>query len=324
MISKTYKSASLYLCLIAVVIALGALSVIAQEGNQKPDARKETLQQTLLLLDKIEAESPKSQADLVKLREKILALYRSPQVESRADEPDVNFARQNSQTRGRTRTSKNPNLRSPKHRNVDWKPFYDSLNGLSNNSLIAKIFEKIQRQTALDYTDARRYVMLTVDNYDNYIECIYTGKVISAQTMPKNDVMNIEHSWPQSKGAKGIAKSDMHHLFPTDPVANSTRSSLPFGIVDNPSWEEGGSECDGDVFEPRPKYRGNIARALFYFSVRYKYRIDGDEEQVLRKWNKDDPVDANERARNDRVEQIQGNRNPFVDHPELADRINDF
>ncbi|MFZ5949111.1 MAG: endonuclease I family protein [Candidatus Rifleibacteriota bacterium] len=316
MISKTYKSASLYLCLIAVVIALGALSVIAQEGNQKPDARKETLQQTLLLLDKIEADSPKSQADLVKLREKILALYRSPQIESRADEPDVNFARRNART---SRTSRNN-----RSRNEDWNGFYTSINNLNNTELISKIFEKIQRQKALDYTDARRYVMLTVDNYDNYIECIYTGKVISANTMPKNDVMNIEHSWPQSKGAKGIAKSDMHHLFPTDPVANSTRSSLPFGIVDHPSWEEGGSKCDGDVFQPRPKYRGNIARALFYFSVRYKYRIDSDEEQVLRQWNKDDPVDANERARNDRVEQIQGNRNPFVDHPELADRINDF
>ncbi len=316
MISKTYKSASLYLCLIAIVIVLGALSVIAQEGYQKTDARKETLRQALLLLDKIEAESPKSQADLVKLREKILALYRSPRVERRASEPDVNFARRNSRT---SRTS-----RGNRSRNEDWISFYNSIASLNNNELIAKIFEKIQCQKAIDYTDARRYIMLTVDNYDNYIECIYTGKVINAKTMPKNDVMNIEHSWPQSKGAKGIAKSDMHHLFPTDPVANSTRGSLPFGIVDNPIWEEGGSECDGDVFEPRPKYRGNIARALFYFSVRYKYRIDGDEEQVLRQWNKDDPVDANERARNDRVEQIQGNRNPFVDHPELADRINDF
>lgn len=293
-------------CIILVVIALGALSVIAQEGNDKQSARKELLQDTLRLLDKIEADFPQSQADVVKIRERVYGIYKNPIVidQSRTS-PEASFARR-------------------KNRNEDWRQFYNSVAGLRDQELTRKLVEKLQRQKALEYTDARRYVMLTVDNYDNKIECIYTGKIIPANKMPKTEQMNIEHSWPQSKGAKGIAKSDMHHLFPTDPVANSTRSSLPFGIVDDPSWAEGGSECDGDVFEPRKKFRGNIARALFYFSVRYSKRIDRDEEEVLRRWNKEDPVDANEKVRNDRVEQIQGNRNPFVDHPELAERISDF
>jgi endonuclease I len=310
-LQKRYSNLK-YACLIIVVIALGALSGFAQEGKGQQSARKELLQKTLRLLDKIENESPQSHADLVKVRERVLGIYKNPIILSPSvDEPQTNFAR---------RSSRN----SRSNRNDDWRQFYNSLASLSNDALQTKIRQKIQNQKAIEYRDARRLVMLNVDNFDNQIECIYTGKKVDADQMPKSQVMNIEHSWPQSKGAKGIAKSDMHHLFPTDPIANSTRSSLPFGMVDDPSWEDGGSKCDGEVFEPRPKYRGNIARALFYFSVRYQMHIDRDEEEVLRRWNREDPVDANERARNDRVEQIQGNRNPFVDHPELADRISDF
>jgi endonuclease I len=206
----------------------------------------------------------------------------------------------------------------------NWNEFYAGLDGLRDKALLEAIKKGIGNHRSVDYTDARRFVMLQIDNYDSYIECIYTGKVIPARQMPKSTTMNIEHSWPQSKGATGIAKSDMHHLFPTDPIANSTRSSLPFGMVDNPKWAEGGSECDLKKFEVRSKYRGNIARARFYFSTRYGKLISGNEEEVLRRWHKEDPVDANEKARNDRVEEVQGNRNPFIDHPELVEYIADF
>jgi endonuclease I len=53
-------------------------------------------------------------------------------------------------------------------------------------------------------------------------------------------------------------------------------------------------------------------------------RIDRNEEETLRQWNKEDPVDAKEMARNDRIENFQHNRNPFVDCPEFIDRISDF
>ncbi|RYZ68005.1 MAG: nuclease, partial [Proteobacteria bacterium] len=80
----------------------------------------------------------------------------------------------------------------------------------------------------------------------------------------------------------------------------------------------------GHFFEPPDAHKGNVARALFYFSVRYNIKIDPIEENFLKAWNKADPVDQEESGRNEAIMKIQGNRNPFVDFPELADSIGDF
>lgn len=304
---QNFRQKSMWLW--AVIIALVSLAGYAQfaDGNLDGYSSEKLLNDAKLLLDKIELDSPRSHSDLVKLREKIEAIYNTSQIQG-ADSaaPDLLIRK-----------------KSPRRR-TDWSGFYASLKGLKDARLKEALHKGIKNNRSLDYTDSRRYVMLEIDNYDSYIECIYTGKVIPARQMPNTTTMNIEHSWPQSKGATGIAKADIHHLFPTDPVANSTRSSLPFGIVDNPKWAVGGSECDLKKFEVRRKYRGNIARALFYFSIRYGKLIDRNEEEVLKRWHKEDPVDANEKARNDRVESVQGNRNPFIDYPELVDYIADF
>ncbi len=284
-----------------------AISVTAQEGASAENTRAKVLRDAVDLLNKIELEVPQARSDLVKLHEKLQFLYQSPQFADSSSEPEFMYAR-----------------RTSRRRNTDWNGFYNSLKGLKNNELRQRLEKQISNQISCDYTSARRHVMLEIDNKDGYIECVYTGKVIAAREMPSNNVMNIEHTWPQSKGATGVAKSDMHHLFPTDPVANSTRSSLPFGMVDTPVWKSGGSECDRRCFEIRKKNRGNSARAIFYFATRYGKSISKSEEDALRSWNREDPVDASERARNDRVESVQGNRNPFIDRPELIDNINDF
>jgi endonuclease I len=67
-----------------------------------------------------------------------------------------------------------------------------------------------------------------------------------------------------------------------------------------------------------------MARAMFYMSVRYWMPLDDDMEEDLRVWNVLDPVDDSERERNERIKAIQGNRNPFIDDPELVDQITDF
>ena len=150
------------------------------------------------------------------------------------------------------------------------------------------------------------------------------------QVRPDGQVMNTEHTWPQSRGADKLPeRSDLHHLFPTIPGANSRRSNNRFGTVIDVDWEQGGSElgfdADGDKrFEPRPSHRGNVARALFYFATIYQADIPAGEEAVLRQWHVDDPVDARERQRNQRVANLQRSRNPFVDFPQLVDRISDF
>ena len=154
--------------------------------------------------------------------------------------------------------------------------------------------------------------------------------------VPDNTVINVEHTWPQSrftgKYRTDIQKADLHHLFPTDSQMNSVRGNNWFGevvkdtkVLKCKNVRFGKPSVGGhDVFEPPKEHRGNVARALFYFSTRYDLPIDPTQETFLRKWNKEDPVDEEELDRNNKIAAVQGNRNPFVDYPELADKILDF
>lgn len=154
--------------------------------------------------------------------------------------------------------------------------------------------------------------------------------------IPDNTVINIEHTWPQSKFNrrfdKDTQKSDLHHLFPTDSRLNSIRGNQWFGEVekDTQTLDCGGSrfgvgEGDSDeIFEPPQNHKGRVARALFYFSLRYDLQIPPDEEAVLRKWNRENPPDAEELDRNNKIFEAQHNRNPFVDYPNMVDSIGDF
>jgi deoxyribonuclease I len=152
--------------------------------------------------------------------------------------------------------------------------------------------------------------------------------------IPSNSVINVEHTWPQSKfggSSKESQKSDLHHLYPTDSELNSIRGNHPFGVVENPMMvtkcpiSQIGDNAQGElVFEPPAAQKGNVARAIFYFSVRYGLKVDKSQEDILKQWNKDDPPDEFEIKRNDEIEKFQGNRNPFIDDSELVDLVNDF
>ena len=80
--------------------------------------------------------------------------------------------------------------------------------------------------------------------------------------------------------------------------------------------------CSGE--RPGLNRRGNIARAYFYMSFQYKIPIQSEVEDMLREWHFNDPPDDWELARNDRIEAVQGNRNPFIDYPEWVERVGDF
>lgn len=164
----------------------------------------------------------------------------------------------------------------------------------------------------------------------------FRGAKPGPHKIPNHDVLNAEHTWPQSHFSSAFPKedqkSDLHHLFPTDTQMNSKRSSLPFGDVGRDDeilkCKESrlGSSTQGSetVFEPPLSHKGNVARAMFYFAIRYKMQIHPNEERYLRDWHKRDPVDAAELGRNEKIFSLQGNRNPFVDFPELVDKISDF
>ncbi len=203
-------------------------------------------------------------------------------------------------------------------------------------------------QTPLGYENARRRLFGEVDiqedsrGYffkDRYCNKEYARKDIAPGSIPGVDILNCEHTWPQSRFSRSfptnLQKGDLNHLYGVSSTANSLRSSYPFGEVSSGGHPSSG--CDVStlgksaapgggplVFEPPQEHKGNVARALFYFSVRYKLPIDPKQEAVLRQWHKDNPVDEADRERNEKVFKIQNNRNPFVDFPELVDDIADF
>lgn len=201
-------------------------------------------------------------------------------------------------------------------------------------------------QKSLGYRGARKVLFgklhLEEDSNGYYIKDVYCRKKITnsqtqigPNTIPNHTLLNCEHTWPQSKFSrrfeKGMQKSDLHHLFPTDSRANSTRGNNEFADVSgDPLEDECGASRSGvpkggyEFFEPPTEHKGNVARALFYFSIRYQIKISERQEAYLREWHIQDPVDASERERNQTIFEIQKNRNPFIDYPELVDRIQNF
>lgn len=218
--------------------------------------------------------------------------------------------------------------------------YYRDAQGLQGGDLLRTLAGIVSRHKVLSYDRARDVMFADVDDLDDddVVECDYTDRKLAGVTDRRSAYregkgFNAEHTWPQSLGAVGSAKSDLHHLFPTDCHANSKRSSFPFGEVVNVVWSEGGSKLGRDsrgrmVFEPRDEQKGNTARALFYFYTVYgkqanlsNFRV---EQETLVKWHRQDPVTSLDRERNDAVYRYQGNRNPFVDHPEFVQAVGTF
>ena len=164
----------------------------------------------------------------------------------------------------------------------------------------------------------------------------------------EGDCYNREHVWPSSWfGGGSPMKNDLHHVFPTDGYVNNKRGNEPFGQVGQPYWTSANGsmlgrtdQCDVNttVFEPITSHKGDVARAIFYMATRYQgedsdwsssvattgARIEPWAESVLRAWHIIDPVDAKEIARNNAVFELQGNRNPYIDHPEWLCLIGDL
>ena len=218
---------------------------------------------------------------------------------------------------------------------------YKSTQGLSGEPLKAALKTIAQQgHTVLGYTTARDRMYGNIDSNNGVdsIECIYTGRKAKFNTRAgaTTNNFNAEHTWPQSKfGSVDPMQSDIHHLFSSDEVANSTRSNYAFGkVVSNVSWSVGGSKLGigfggVTVFEPRDAHKGDCARAMFYFIVRHAnhgnfWTESSYAESAFREWNRNFPPTQKSKSRNNGIALYQGNRNPFVDHPEFVDRINNF
>lgn len=168
----------------------------------------------------------------------------------------------------------------------------------------------------------------------------------------EGDCYNREHIIPQSifNEAQPM-KSDAHFIVPTDGKVNGYRNNYPFGMVGTATYtSQNGSKLGqasnsgyaagytGIVFEPINEFKGDIARMYFYFATRYQNVITGFNPyamfngtnnqvfsptflEILKHWHTQDPVSQREIVRNNAVYARQGNRNPFIDHPEWVEVI---
>lgn len=199
--------------------------------------------------------------------------------------------------------------------------------------------------SAFETTDERNFDSRVIwfDMYSNIIQSVEAG----------HTGMNIEHSVPNSwwggKTGSIAAYSDIVHLNPSNADANNRKSNNPLGeISGTPSWTNGITSIgaptavtgggSATVFEPADEYKGDFARAYFYVFTVYNdipwksesaYMYDTESPltlqpwayQMLLDWSAMDPVDSREIKRNDEIYAIQGNRNPFIDLPVLAEYI---
>ena len=220
---------------------------------------------------------------------------------------------------------------------------------LTGESLQQFILQEYSVSNPLGYNGARDQIYVSIDNVNGQIIGVYTGYTITSnnRTDAFSKGINTEHVWPQGLFNRDEPmRGDIHHLFPTRVEANSARSNYPFDeIPDNQTdkWfylssESSGipsanidlhSELDnGRAFEPREDFKGNVARAIFYFWSVYQTRAVVKDDvsffngmkDVLYDWHKLDPVDEAEWNRSLGAEQAQGNRNPFVHDSTLVER----
>lgn len=139
--------------------------------------------------------------------------------------------------------------------------------------------------------------------------------------------LNCEHVVPQSWFGKAQpARGDLHHLFACEMRCNSHRGNLPFDEFKNSrdNWRNDcGSIGSGGSFEPAGG-KGPAARATLYFLLRYPgvvNRYDAQDIQLMQDWSRRYPPTLWEKHRNAAIEELQGNRNPLIDFPDMAEKI---
>ncbi len=229
--------------------------------------------------------------------------------------------------------------------------YYKSLEGKKDAELKNEIYNLIHNFTRVSsYTDLPKYFQRT----DVYPESSRWWDMYSDIPLyaPSFKGLNREHSFPKSwwGGSTSVgAYVDLNHLYPSEAAANMAKSNYPLGEVDTAEkvkFENGistvgypvtgqGGGCPW-VFEPDDEYKGDFARTYFYMATcyqdltwKYTYMVSqnlyptltGWAAQMLMRWHKKDPVSEKEIDRNNMIYQIQNNRNPFIDRPELADYL---
>jgi deoxyribonuclease I len=186
----------------------------------------------------------------------------------------------------------------------------------------------------ISYDEARKQIFTKVDvevdeNGRKVVHSCYSKDVYVVDgRIPDDKDMNVEHSWPQSKLKResnfSVTRSDLFHLYPSDSKLNSERGSNPFTEFPGLTNEEWKSRFSSEEFEPPVEHRGRLARSMLYMAVAHGMQIDSEEESLFKKWNSEYPVQDSEKTRAERIQQAQGNMNPFIENPSWVDLIENF
>ncbi len=219
---------------------------------------------------------------------------------------------------------------------------YEALSVLSEEALYAALAELMTstHKRESTYSNCRDMAVKTdCENNDGRVTLIYTSfSATRAQFGGSGAAWNREHIWPKSLGGFDTLGpgADLHHIRPSDVKVNADRGNYKYGNVSNggnvtASAMVGttfvGGTRSGGYFEPLDNAKGDIARICLYVYVRYgndaSYRCGNiatvfESVDVLLEWCALDPVDTWEMGRNEVVGAYQGNRNVFIDYPELA------
>ncbi len=234
--------------------------------------------------------------------------------------------------------------------------YYNSLD-TGSASFVTSLHNLINPHTKISYGqfDETNVVFVSRDTLTTkkVVTCVYSGENYVYTPPFAWTTFSREHtychSWMPTNPADSPERpeySDQHHLFPTNQNnANGVRSNHPLGVVTNVTssyllGKYGTNSLGESVYEPRNSHKGDAARALLYMAVCYN-GVDGydwtfnhlntvilppqseapQSVDLLIQWHNQDPPDQWEKDRNDYIFSIQGNRNPFIDHPEYVAKI---
>jgi len=230
--------------------------------------------------------------------------------------------------------------------------YYQDAWGEDGDDLREALYDIISVHSKLPYSSSSTdtWDVLKVSDADpanaSNVRLIYAGVAVNGpQEYNGGNGWNREHVWPRSLGgfttSAGVG-TDVHNLKPADGGLNSLRSNHEYddlgtgGSAVNYNGNATGNRFNASagIFEPRDDIKGDLARIIMYMDVRYE-GAGGEPDLVLREalnsggttfavlstlldWHFQDTVSAFELRRNHVIDSMQGNRNPFIDHPELA------
>ena len=259
--------------------------------------------------------------------------------------------------------------------------YYDGTSGITGYELKSKLHDIVSTKTITwhygdlpnfygqtdldkyydyDYSNTTYLLDIYSNNPTGTTAYHYTKENLISSVGAEGLGYNREHMMPQSSFNSNYPMySDLFFVIPTDARINQLRSNYPYGIAGTTNYYTftNGSKISkngtpnsgytGRVYEPHSEFKGDIARSLLYYVVRYEGKLnsfnfyngsspandtsplDGTEEKayedwflsLLLQWHNNDPVSQKEIDRNNIVYGIQKNRNPFIDHPEWVNAI---